>query len=139
MDGEIEGWMKNEWLFGWVDACMHGEWMVNGRIINGGKKIHRRSWCLLRAESKKGVNWSEESWKHPSLHARFFDLTATQLRSELDPARLLQTTPSSAAAVQTESSLPQRLLGRGAGSAREYQRSATAVPTLLGPSGDGLS
>eukprot|EP00069_Balaena_mysticetus_P010384 bmy_20583T0 len=89
--------------------------------------------------SKKGVNWSEETWKHPSLHARFFDLTATQLRSELDPTRLLQTTPSSAAAVKIESSLPQRPLGRGAGSAREHQRSAAAVPTLLGPSGDGVS
>ena len=123
----------NGYLGGWMHA-----WMVNGRIIDGGKKIHRRSWCLLRAGSKKGVNWSEESWKHPSLHARFFELTATQLRSELDPTRLLQTTPSSAAAVKIESSLPQRPLGRGAGSAREHQRSATAVPTLLGPSGDGV-
>ena len=23
---EREGWMKNEWLFGRVDACMDGEW-----------------------------------------------------------------------------------------------------------------
>ena len=103
----------------------------------------------LRAGSKKGVNWSEkESWKHPGFYARFFHFTATQGHSELNPARFLQTTPSSAGASE-ESSLPQKTLGRRGSEIQESTRAwsphlrpfwvhaGTGFPTAAGPSGSG--
>ena len=113
--------------------------MPNGRIIDGGEKIHRwtrlkglPSLRCLRAGSKKGVNWSEkESWKHPGFYARFFHFMATRGHSKLNPTRFLQTTPLSAVASE-ESSLPQKPLGKRGS---EIQESTRAWSPPLRPFG----